>query len=79
LMRQVGKEETIFMHDLPASRGDEVTDAIMDGGRSRIRRQAGNKTTSAMVVLKKMLAENGVIIPEHYPPRRTHVKTSRSA
>jgi ornithine carbamoyltransferase len=55
LLRRVGARDTIFMHDLPASRGDEVTDAVMDGPRSRIRQQANNKTASAMVVLKKMI------------------------
>jgi ornithine carbamoyltransferase len=56
LMERVSNSETIFMHDLPASRGDEVTDAVMDGPRSRIRQQANNKTVSAMVTLKKMVA-----------------------
>jgi ornithine carbamoyltransferase len=56
LMEQVGGKDTIFMHDLPASRGDEVTDAVMDGSRSRIRQQANNKTISAMVALKKTVA-----------------------
>jgi ornithine carbamoyltransferase len=54
LMDDLGDEHTIFMHDLPASRGDEVTDAVMDGRRSRIRRQASNKTVSAMVTLRRM-------------------------
>jgi ornithine carbamoyltransferase len=56
LMDRVSSKDTIFMHDLPASRGDEVTDAIMDGSRSRIRQQANNKTISAMVALKKTVA-----------------------
>jgi ornithine carbamoyltransferase len=56
LMLRVGKKNTIFMHDLPASRGDEVTDAVMDGSSSRIRQQANHKTTAAMVVLRKMVA-----------------------
>ena len=55
LMQRVGSSDTIFMHDLPASRGDEVTDEVMDGPRSRIRQQANNKTISAMVVLKNMI------------------------
>ena len=54
LMQRVGSSDTIFMHDLPASRGDEVTDEVIDGPRSRIRQQANNKTISAMVVLKNM-------------------------
>jgi len=50
-MQRVGNSSTVFMHDLPASRGDEVTNAVMDGASSRIRRQAHNKTIAAMVVL----------------------------
>ncbi len=56
LIRRVGNKNTIFMHDLPASRGDEVTDAVLDSPYSRIRQQAYHKITSAMVVLRKMFA-----------------------
>jgi ornithine carbamoyltransferase len=59
LMRRLGSADAIFMHDLPASRGDEVTDEVMDGPRSRIRHQAHNKTVSAMVVLKNMIPAAG--------------------
>jgi ornithine carbamoyltransferase len=43
---------TIFMHDLPAVRGAEVSDEVLDGPQSRAFRQAHHKLTSAMAVLK---------------------------
>lgn len=43
---------TIFLHDLPAIRGAEVTDEVLDGPQSLAFRQAQHKMTSAMSVLK---------------------------
>jgi ornithine carbamoyltransferase len=42
---------TIFMHDLPAVRGGDVTNEVLDGPQSRAFRQAWHKLTSAMAVL----------------------------
>ena len=53
IMAQVSKPSgTIFMHDLPAVRGAEVSDEVLDGPQSRAFRQAHHKLTSAMAVLK---------------------------
>lgn len=41
-----------FMHDLPAMRGCEVDDAILDGPDSLVLRQVFHKLTSAMAVLE---------------------------
>ena len=43
--------DTIFLHDLPAVRGDEVDGAVLDGPDSRVWRQAHHKMTAAMAVL----------------------------
>ena len=52
LMRKVSKpSKTIFMHDLPAVRGNEVEDEVLDGPQSRAFRQANHKLTSAMAIL----------------------------
>ncbi len=42
---------TLFLHDLPAMRGYEVVDEVLDGPQSIAFRQAYHKMTSAMAVL----------------------------
>ena len=56
MMAQVSKPETIFMHDLPAVRGGDVDDEVLDEPRSRAFRQARHKMTSAMAVLEWCVA-----------------------
>jgi ornithine carbamoyltransferase len=52
LMQKVSNGNgTIFMHDLPAVRGDDVVDEVLDGPQSVAFRQARHKLTSAMSVL----------------------------
>jgi ornithine carbamoyltransferase len=55
-MERVSKPSTIFMHDLPAVRGEEVLNEVLDGPQSRAFRQARHKLTSAMAVLEWCLA-----------------------
>lgn len=52
LLERVSYAWTIFLHDLPAIRGQEVSDEVLDGPRSRAWRQAYHKMTSAMAVLE---------------------------
>lgn len=57
MMARVSKPSgTIFMHDLPAVRGEDVTDEVLDGPQSRAFRQARHKMTSAMSILTWCLA-----------------------
>lgn len=51
LMARVSKPGTIFLHDLPAMRGYEVVDEVLDGPQSIAFRQAYHKMTSAMAIL----------------------------
>ena len=54
LMRRAG-EDAIFMHCLPAHRGDEVTDAVADSPRSVIFQQAENRLHAQKAVLLLLL------------------------
>lgn len=53
VMDRVSKPSgTIFLHDLPAVRGAEVQDEVLDGRQSLAFRQAEHKLTGAMAVLE---------------------------
>jgi len=47
--------EAIFLHCLPAHRGEEVTDEVLDGPRSRVWPQAANRLHAARAVLAHLL------------------------
>ena len=49
----------IFMHCLPAHRGDEATDTVLDGPQSRIWPQAHNRLHSARGLLRFLLGDRG--------------------
>jgi ornithine carbamoyltransferase len=52
LMDRVGGDGTVFMHDLPAVRGEDVDDEVLDGERSLAWVQAQHKMWSAMAVME---------------------------
>jgi len=43
LMAATGKEETLFLHCLPAERGKETTDGVMESAQSHVFQQAENR------------------------------------
>ena len=51
-MKRVGGRDCIFMHDLPAQRGAEVADDVLDGPASRVLDQSRNKLRSAIAALE---------------------------
>ena len=51
LMEQVSGKQTLFMHDLPAMRGQDVTNEVLDGPQFVAFRQAKHKMTAARAIL----------------------------
>jgi ornithine carbamoyltransferase len=51
LMNKTGKEETIFLHCLPAVKGEEVTKDVIDGPQSRAWDEAENRKHTIKAVM----------------------------
>jgi ornithine carbamoyltransferase len=49
--------DAVFLHCLPAHRGEEVTDAVLEGPRSRVWRQASNREHAVRGLLAWLLTE----------------------
>jgi ornithine carbamoyltransferase len=61
LMARAGAN-AVFLHCLPAHRGEEVTSAVLDGPRSRVIPQAANRMYFQMGLLTWLL---GVAAPDN--------------
>ena len=51
LMKKSGRSDTIFMHDLPAIKGEEVTHDVIDGPQSRAWDQAENRKHTIKAIM----------------------------
>jgi len=54
-LMSLARDDAVFMHDLPAHRGEEVTDEVMDGPQSVVFDQAENRMHVQNAVLVKLL------------------------
>lgn len=61
LVQRAENEELLVMHCLPAHRGEEISDAVADGDRSRVFPQAHNRLHAQKAVLAHLLG--GVELP----------------
>jgi len=52
---QAAGTEAVFLHCLPAHRGDEVAPSVIDGPRSRVWAQAANRMHAARGLLAWLL------------------------
>jgi ornithine carbamoyltransferase len=66
LMAKAGKD-CLFMHCLPAHRGLEVTDAVIDSERSVVFQQAANRLPSEKAILVSLLESDHEASEESRP------------
>jgi ornithine carbamoyltransferase len=53
----VARPTAVVMHCLPAHRGEEITDSVLDGPRSFVLDQAENRLHAQKAVIKEFLGE----------------------
>jgi len=59
LMAATGKESTIFLHCLPAERGKETTDGVLESAQSHVFRQAENRMHAQNAIMVHCLGAAG--------------------
>ncbi len=59
-LMSLAKKDAIFMHDLPAHRGEEVTDDVLEGTQSVAFDQAENRLHAQRALLAKMLGASQI-------------------
>lgn len=58
-MMGLASDRSIFLHCLPAHRGEEVTDAVIEGPRSRVFEQAENRLHIQKAILARLIGDEG--------------------
>ena len=73
LMRRTGKDETIFLHCLPAIKGKEVTEEVFEGPHSFVFDEAENRLHTIKAVMVATLGEEQ-LMPEEITRQRPHLE-----
>jgi ornithine carbamoyltransferase len=60
-LMQLAKADAIFMHDLPAHRGEEVQDEVIDGPQSVIFDQAENRLHAQKALMAAIMADEAAL------------------
>jgi ornithine carbamoyltransferase len=64
-LMSLANEDAIFMHDLPAHRGEEVTDEVLDSPQSVVFDQAENRMHIVKALLAHMLGGPEILLPDY--------------
>jgi ornithine carbamoyltransferase len=57
----LAKPDAIFMHDLPAHRGEETTDSVIEGPQSVVFQQAENRLHAQKALLAAIMADEAAV------------------
>jgi len=57
---KLAKPDVLYMHPLPADRGNEVTDEVIDGPRSVVYQEAENRLHTAKAIMALTMAEHEI-------------------
>jgi ornithine carbamoyltransferase len=57
----LAKPDAIFMHDLPAHRGEEITDSVIEGPQSVVFQQAENRLHAQKALLASIMADGAAV------------------
>jgi ornithine carbamoyltransferase len=75
----LAQPDAIFLHCLPAHRGEEVTEQVLDGPRSRVIRQAANRLHFQKELLIWLLLDCRAVGGRHPEAGTVRLKRSRRA
>jgi ornithine carbamoyltransferase len=57
---KLARPDVLYMHPLPADRGNEVTDEVIDGPRSVVYQEAENRLHTAKAIMALTMADQEI-------------------